>query len=223
MNPIGWREHASAAPVAATTLDTLRGIAVSLLSDNMARATGTTGLQPYHRFPAPLAGTAVTVRTRPGDNLAIHRAFDYCRPGDVLVIDGGGDVTQALMGEIMATYAEKLGVLGLVIDGAIRDVGALSAHTFPVYARGVTHRGPYKSGPGEINVPVSVGGMVVHPGDVIVGDEDGVLAISPADVAAVIEGALAQGRKEAAAIASIATGDFDRAWIAPRLAQMLKG
>jgi RraA family protein len=220
--PVGWREHASAPQASAATLAALRELAVSLLSDNMGRAAGIVGLQPYHR-PRPLAGTAVTVRTRAGDNLAIHRAFDFCRPGDVLVIDGAGDLTQALMGEIMATYAESLGVQGLVIDGAIRDVGALRQRDFPVYARGVTHRGPYKNGPGEINVPVSVGGMVVHPGDIIVGDEDGVLAIAPADVEAVIAGARRQGDKEAAALRSIAEGRFDRAWVMPRVERMIEG
>jgi RraA family protein len=203
-------------------LEALRGLAVSLLSDNMARVSGTIGLVPYHR-PKPMAGTAVTVRTRPGDNLAIHRAFDFCRPGDVLVIDGGGDITQALMGEIMATYAESLGVQGLVIDGAIRDVGAIREHDFPVYARAVTHRGPYKNGPGEVNVPVTVGCMVVQPGDIIVGDQDGVLAIAPADVAAIIEGARRQADKEAAALRSIAEGRFDRDWIGPQETKMMGG
>ncbi|MFL9964490.1 RraA family protein [Paraburkholderia sediminicola] len=219
-NPIGWREYECAPPVRPATLEALRELAVSLLSDNMARASGTVGLQPYHR-PRPMTGTALTVRTRPGDNLAIHRAFEYCRPGDVLVIDGAGDLTQALMGEIMATFAQSLGVQGLVIDGAIRDVGALRQRDFPVYARGVTHRGPYKHGPGEINVPVTVGGMIVHPGDIIVGDEDGVLAIAPADVDAVIEGARRQQAKEAAALASIANGNFDRAWVAPQRDRMM--
>ena len=221
-NPPGWRRHASATQASTEILETLRGLAVSLLSDNMARVSGTLGLMPYHR-PKPMAGTAVTVRTRPGDNLAIHRAFDFCRPGDVLVIDGGGDTTQALMGEIMATYAESLGVQGLVIDGAIRDVGAIRGHDFPVYARAATHRGPYKNGPGEVNVAVTVGGMVVHPGDIIVGDEDGVLAIAPDDVAAVIEGAKRQADKEAAALRSIAEGRFDREWIGPQETRMMAG
>ncbi|MFM0752170.1 RraA family protein [Paraburkholderia strydomiana] len=220
MNPIGWREYESAPLAAAATLGALRELAVSLLSDNMARASGMLGLRPYHR-PKPLAGTAVTVHTRPGDNLAIHRAFDFCRPGDVLVIDGAGDLTQALMGEIMASFAQSLGVEGLVIDGAIRDVGALGQRDFPVYARGVTHRGPYKNGPGEINVPVTVGGMVVHPGDIIVGDEDGLLAIAPADAEAVIEGARRQQAKEMAALKSIAEGNFDRSWVAPQRDRMM--
>ncbi|HYS64329.1 MAG TPA: RraA family protein [Paraburkholderia sp.] len=220
MNPIGWREYESAPQAKPATLDALRELAVSLLSDNMARASGMVGLRPYHQ-PKPMAGTAVTVHTRPGDNLAIHRAFDFCRPGDVLVIDGAGDLTQALMGEIMSNFAESLGVRGLVIDGAIRDVGALRQRDFPVYARGVTHRGPYKNGPGEINVPVTVGGMVVHPGDVIVGDEDGLLAISPADVDAVIEGARRQHAREAAALESIASGRFDRSWVLPHRDRMM--
>lgn len=220
--PVGWREHASAPQADAAALAALREIAVSLLSDNMGRAAGIVGLRPYHR-PKSLAGTAVTVRTRAGDNLAIHRAFDFCRPGDVLVIDGAGELTQALMGEIMATYAESLGVQGLVIDGAIRDVGALRQRDFPVYARGVTHRGPYKNGPGEINVPVAVGGMVVNPGDIIVGDEDGLLAIRPVDVDAVIAGARRQRETEAASLRSIAEGRFDRGWVMPRIERMMNG
>jgi RraA family protein len=222
MNPIGWREYESAAQASPATLAALRELAVSLLSDNMARASGIMGLQAYHQ-PKPMAGTAVTVRTRAGDNLAIHRAFDYCRPGDVLVIDGGGELTQALMGDIMASYAESLGVQGLVIDGAIRDVGAIRQRDFPVYARGVTHRGPYKNGPGEINVPVTVGRMVVNPGDIIVGDEDGLLAIAPADVESVIGGARRQGAKEAAALQSIAEGRFDRSWVTPHVDRMMNG
>ncbi|ALL70345.1 putative siderophore biosynthesis protein, related to 2-demethylmenaquinone methyltransferase (plasmid) [Paraburkholderia caribensis MBA4] len=222
MNPIGWREYESAPQASPATLAALRELAVSLLSDNMARASGIVGLQAYHR-PHAMAGTAVTVRTRGGDNLAIHRAFDFCRPGDVLVIDGGGELNQALMGDIMASYAESLGVQGLVIDGAIRDVGALRQREFPVYARGVTHRGPYKNGPGEINVPVTVGRMVVNPGDIIVGDEDGLLAIAPADVESVIEGARKQGAKEAAALRSIAEGRFDRSWVMPHRERMMNG
>ncbi len=222
MNPIGWREFESAAQASPATLAALRELAVSLLSDNMARASGIMGLQPYHQ-PRPMAGTAVTVRTRAGDNLAIHRAFDFCRPGDVLVIDGGGELSQALMGDIMASYAESLGVQGLVIDGAIRDVGAIRQRDFPVYARGVTHRGPYKNGPGEINVPVTVGRMVVNPGDIVVGDEDGLLAIAPGDVDSVIAGARKQGAKEAAALQSIAEGRFDRAWVRAHLDRMMNG
>jgi RraA family protein len=170
-----------------------------------------------------MAGTAVTVRTRAGDNLAIHRAFDFCRAGDVLVIDGGGELSQALMGDIMASFAESLQIQGLVIDGAIRDVAEIGRRDFPVYARGVTHRGPYKNGPGEINVPVMIDGMVVLPGDIVVGDQDGVLAISPADVETVIAGARLQEAKEASALKSIAEGSFDRSWVIAQRERMIKG
>ena len=136
------------------------------------RDCGSVGLTPYHK-PAPIAGTAVTVRTRGGDNLAILRAFEFCRPGDVMVIDAGGDVTNAVVGGILSFYAASIGTAGMVIDGAIRDVAEIRERTYPVYARGVNHRGPFKDGPGEINVPVSVGGMVVNPGDIVVGDQDG--------------------------------------------------
>ncbi|MFL9926816.1 RraA family protein [Herbaspirillum lusitanum] len=224
MNSNGWRRNPSAPQVSPEQLEPLRELAVSLLSDNMARVSGTLGLTPYHRpTPAPMVGTAVTVRTRAGDNLAIHRAFDFCRPGDVLVIDGGGELSQALMGDIMASYAASIGIAGLVIDGAIRDVAEIRVRDFPVYARGVTHRGPYKNGPGEVNVPVTVGGMVVHPGDVIVGDEDGVLAIAPDDLQRVIAAAQKQKDKEAASLQAIAEGRFDRSWVALQEEKMMAG
>lgn len=213
MNPIGWRRLPSAAPVGPELIESVRGLAVSLLSDNMARATGALGLRPRHDGDGTtMAGTAVTVRTRAGDNLAIYRAFEHCRPGDVLVVDGGGVLDQALMGDIMTRYAESLGLTGVVLDGAIRDVADIRRRPFPVYARGVTHRGPHKNGPGEVNVPVSIGGMVVSPGDIVAGDEDGLLAIPPAEAPEVVAGARAQEEKEARALTSIAKGRYDHTW-----------
>jgi regulator of RNase E activity RraA len=128
----------------------------------------------------------VTVRVRPGDNLMIHKALMMVQPGDVLVIDGGADVTQALVGGLMRTtcVAKRLG--GLVIDGAIRDLLEWAEDGMPIFARGHTHRGPSKDGPGEINVPVSCAGMAVMPGDLIVGDADGVIAVPAADAADVL-------------------------------------
>ena len=156
----------------------LRELPLAAISDNMHRNIGTIGLQPYHRpGEKTMAGTAVTARSRAGDNLTYLRALEFCRPGDVLVIDGGGDLANAAVGGILSFYAAHIGLAGLVVDGAIRDVAEIRSREFPVYARGVTHRGPYKDGPGEINVPVSVGGMVVHPRDIVVGDQDGLLAI----------------------------------------------
>jgi RraA family protein len=153
-------------------------------------------------------GTAFTVRTRPGDNLAIHRALELVGPGDVIVVDGGGDETRALVGEIMKTIAEHRGAAGYVIDGAIRDVAAFAASDFPCFARTAIHRGPYKSGPGEINVPVSIGGSVISPGDIVVGDEDGVVSFPASIAASLLEAVRAQIAREEDTITAIREGRY---------------
>src|SRR6478672_12267063 len=176
-------------------IEAFRGAPTSIISDNLARLNGCVGLRPFHRG-GRLVGTAFTVRTRPGDNLAIHRALELVGPGDVIVVDGGGDETRALVGEIMKNIAEYRGAAGYVIDGAIRDVASFAASDFPCFARAVIHRGPYKSGPGEINVPVSIGGSVISPGDIVVGDEDGVVAFAAAGAAALLDAVRAQVARE---------------------------
>jgi RraA family protein len=192
----------------------LREIPVSALSDNMHRNIGTVGLQPYHRpVKQTMAGTAVTARSRAGDNLTYLRALEFCRPGDVLVIDGGGDLLNAAVGGILSFYAAHIGLHGVVVDGAIRDVAEIREREFPVYARGVTHRGPYKDGPGEINVTISIGGMVVNPGDIIVGDQDGLLAIPQDGVEALIDKARAVLEAEAETMRAMKEGRWNRAFI----------
>lgn len=214
MTQFGARRHPSSPCADPKHLEQLRSIALPLLSDNIHRGTGSVGLQPYHKASnATMAGTAVTVRCRGGDNLVVLRAFDYCRPGDVLVVDADGDLTNAVLGGIMTAGAAMLGLAGVVVDGAIRDVGEIREREFPVYARGANHRGPYKNGPGEINVPVSIGGMVVQPGDIVVGDLDGLLAFPAADAASIIDKALAQQKKEALQMHEIAQGRWDRSFL----------
>jgi len=151
----------------------------------------------------------VTVRVRPGDNLMIHKALMMVQPGDVLVIDGGGDVTQALVGGLIRTtcVARKLG--GLVIDGAVRDLCEWAEEGMPIFAKGHTHRGPTKDGPGEVNVPISCAGMAVLPGDLIVGDADGVIAVPAADAAHILERGRAHLVKEAKIRADNETGRSD--------------
>jgi RraA family protein len=184
------------------------------LSDNMSRLQGAAAaIRPMHGGGAKLAGPALTVRVPPGDNLMVHKAIDIAAPGDVIVVDAAGVLEQAIIGDIMTSLAAKRGVAGFVIDGAIRDAAELAARPFPVYARGVTHRGPYKNGPGEINVPVSIGGMVVRPGDIVVGDADGVVAVPQADAQAVLAAAREQKKKEEASLAAIAAGTLDRKWV----------
>jgi RraA family protein len=169
-------------------------------------------LRPYHRGGA-LIGSALTVRTRPGDNLMVHKAVDMAQPGDVIVVDAGGDLTNAIVGEILIALARSRGVAGYVIDGAARDVDAIAASDFPVYARGITHRGPYKDGPGEINVIVTIGGQTVGPGDIMVGDGDGVLAVPRGEALRIAELARAQLTREAATLRAIADGTIDRSWV----------
>lgn len=208
------RKNPSAPQVDEKIIAALRDLPLAAISDNMHRNIGTIGLQPYHRpGEKTMAGTAVTARSRGGDNLTYLRALEFCRPGDVLVIDGSGDLANAAVGGILSFYAETIGLAGVVIDGAIRDVAEIRSRDFPVYARGVTHRGPYKDGPGEINVTITVGGMVINPGDIVVGDQDGLLAIPPEDAAELIVKARAVLEAEAKTIQAMKEGRWDRSFI----------
>ena len=209
------RKNPSAPQAPAEVLAALRELPLAALSDNMHRNVGTVGIQPYHKpGDKTMAGTAVTAKSRGGDNLTYLRALEFCRPGDVLVVDAGGDLHNAVIGGILTFYAATIGLAGVVVDGALRDVAEIRAREFPVYARAVTHRGPYKDGPGEINVPVSIGGMVINPGDIVVGDQDGLLAI-PQDggVPALIEKARAVLVTEANTIQAMKEGRWDRSFI----------
>lgn len=200
--------------------DAFRALPVANISDVMARMlAGGAPLRPMHKSGV-MAGPAFTVKTRPGDNLLVHKALSMAQPGDVIVVDAGGDLTNAIIGELMTTTAKVRGLAGFVIHGAIRDIGSISADTFPVYACGITHRGPYKSGPGEINVPINLGGMVVHPGDLVVGDEDGVLSIERAELEAVYKAASAKQEQEVVMMRQILDGTLDTAWIDQALAGM---
>jgi RraA family protein len=210
--PIGFQIHPAPARPPAALLDQLRSVVTPHLSDNMSRMFGTVGLRRYNPR-GKLVGIALTVKTRPGDNLMIHKALDLAQPGDVLVVDGGGDVSQALVGELMKLYAQSRGVVGFVIDGAIRDVAAFTASDFPCYASGETHKGPYKDGPGEIHVPVTIGGLIINPGDIVVGDEDGLVALSPAAAPDIIGAAWKQAEREAQAMRDIAAKTYDRSWV----------
>jgi regulator of RNase E activity RraA len=215
MTQFGARRNPSAPQAERKHLDQLRTIPVANLSDNMHRGTGSVGLQAYHKPGlTTMAGTAVTVRTRGGDNLVVFRAIERCRPGDVLVIDAGGDLTNAVIGGIMTAGMDMKGLAGVVCDGAIRDVGEIREREFPVFARGANHRGPYKNGPGEINVPVCVGGMVVQPGDIVVGDQDGLLAFPASEAAALIDKGLAVQKKEDAEMEKIRNGVWDLSFVA---------
>lgn len=210
MAAIGFRILPHAPQPDPVLLDRFIPVITAHLSDNMARLSGTVGLQRYSRR-GKMVGAALTVRTRPGDNLMVHKALDMLRPRDVLVVDGAGQTENALVGELMASYAQSQDCAGFVIDGAICDVAWFD--DFPCYARGNTHRGPYKDGPGEINVPVSVGGMLVYPGDILVGDEDGVVAVRPSEAEILLALAAKKAAEEEQIKRDIARGTHDQSWV----------
>lgn len=208
--PAGYRINPRVDGPAPDIVEAFRDMPVAAIGDSMSRNIGTVGLRQYHaRLDTVLCGPAVTVRVRPGDNLMIHKALMLVQPGDVLVIDGGGDVTQALVGGLMRTtcMAKQLG--GLVIDGAIRDLCEWAPDGMPIFARGHTHRGPSKDGPGEINIPVACAGLAVLPGDLVVGDADGLIAVPAAEAADVLERCRAHLKNEARIRADNAAGTSD--------------
>ncbi|WP_414057140.1 RraA family protein [Pantoea dispersa] len=170
-----------------------------------------------------VAGPAITVEVRPGDNLAIHAALAIAQPGDVLVVDGKGDISCALLGEIMATQAEASGIAGIIIDGAVRDADALAQGSYPVFAAGLNPSGPTKSIPGRVNHPVSVAGASIEPGDLVIGDADGVVVIAKQDVERIIALAAKKLDAETRRIAGIKQGDLRPGWLedALRAAGML--
>jgi len=186
---------------------------VANVSDSMWRLTaGGSRLRPMHKS-GQMAGPALTVKSRPGDNLMLHKAIDMAEPGDIIVCDAGGDLTNSLMGELMLAHAMKRGVGGFVLDGAVRDVEAFLEVNLPVFAAGVSHRGPYKDGPGEINVSVAINGMVIEPGDLVIGDWDGVLSIPLDDVESILKKTNEKQAAEAVDMAKIEAGEWDRSWV----------
>ncbi|VTU30150.1 RraA family protein [Variovorax sp. PBL-E5] len=204
--------NAPAPLLPAHQVEALKTIAVSHLSDNLQRLSGIAGLQRFHRA-ARLVGTALTVKARPGDNLFIYKALTMLSPGHVLVVDGAGDTANALVGELIMLYAQQRGCAGLVIDGAARDTAAFHRADFPCYARASSHRGPYKAGPGAINVPVSICGQVVLPGDAVVGDEDGIVTFPAAKAAELIAAARRSAAFEEEIRAEIANGQVAQSWL----------
>src|SRR5512140_1663808 len=182
------------------------GYAASILADVAGRRGTMDGriapLAPSMR----MAGPAFTVEVRAGDNLMIHAAMTMAKPGDILVIDGKGDRTCALMGSIMINACNKMGIGGVVVDAAVRDTDELRALGFPVYAVGANPNGPTKFVPGRINWPVSCGGIAVQPGDLVVGDADGVGVIEREKAASLLDAAASKVADEKARLADIAAG-----------------
>jgi len=161
----------------AAILDELKGYEVAWLSDAMELNLMDSAIRAVHPNIPRVVGPAVTVQVPPGDFLMIPEAMTKARPGDVLVIDAGGETKRSVWGEYFSTWAQGIGVAGLIIDGATRDVVDIEALGFPVFARATTPRKPTMTGPGEVNVPVSCGCVCVIPGDIVVADGEGVIVV----------------------------------------------
>ncbi|WP_076810076.1 RraA family protein [Brachybacterium sp. P6-10-X1] len=198
--PVPGGRLAGAAPdrPAPTLVERFRRLPSANIADAMGRLGAMDpGIKPA--WPgATMVGPAFTVWTRPGDNRGIHEALQQVRPGDVIVVNGGGDQARALIGELVAGRAKIRAVGGFVIDGAVRDAEGLAEYDMPVFARSRTPSGPYKDGPFALSIDIAVGGVAVHPGDIVVGDPDGVVVVPLQSAEAIAEAAEAKQAKELA-------------------------
>ena len=218
MANVGFRIKKSIQRPAKELIDGFAELPVANIADMMNRVFCLDAkIRPMNA--APLCGPAFTISTRPGDNLLLHKALDMAQPGDILVVAAQGELSNSIMGELMALWAIKRGLGGFIFDGAIRDIGTLKNMEIPIYASGITPAGPYKDGPGEINFAVSCGGVVINPGDILVGDEDGVVVIKPEDAPELLKKAQAKNMAEQKIMQEIENMAWDRSWVDKALAE----
>ncbi len=185
------------------------------ISDLMNRLyTMETAIRPLTDPNHRILGTACTVKVYPGDNLMVHKSLDIARPGDVIVVDAAGSSMTAVLGDLVSTKARHRGLGGFVVDGLIRDLPAIQRlGDFPVYGRGVTPIGPLHRGPGEINYPICAGRIVVHPGDVVVGDLNGVVVVPREIAPELLDRLIERAEAEAVYNAAVARGEFSNQWV----------
>jgi RraA family protein len=204
-------------------MEGFKGMPVANIDDNMNRTAAVDpSIKPFSRDKAQLVGSAFTIKVPEGDNLMFHKGMDMAQPGDVIVIDAGGSISRSIFGEIMVSWCKIRGIAGIVVDGSIRDCDEIAEmKDFPVYAKGVTPNGPYKNGPGEIRGTVCIGGQVVNPGDIIVGDQDGIVIIKPEEAAEILEKTQAVFEKEGKIISDMREkGTYDRPWVDDKLKEI---
>ena len=201
-------------------VELFKDLPVANIDDCMNRTAAVDpSIKPLNK--SPLLGTAFTVKVPEGDNLMFHKAMDMAQAGDVIVIDAGGDSNRAIFGELMITYCKTRGIAGVIVDGSVRDADALSEMDIAIYAKGVTPNGPYKNGPGEINTPISFGGKVICPGDIIVGDGDGIVVIKPDAAEVIAEQTRKISEKEHGIMSEIVNkGTYIRPWVDEKLKEI---
>jgi regulator of RNase E activity RraA len=215
----GFHVHTDFPRPESALVDGFRGAATGNVGDALGRSAG----MDYRIKPvAPgmaFTGVAFTVKTRPVDNLLIWKALELARPGDVLVIVTGDCRTHSVFGDLTARVGAARGLAGVVTDGAVRDVDGIVEAGLPVFATAVTPNSPQKDGPGELNVPVACGGQVVQPGDILVGDGDGVVVVPRQDAARALEELRRVQAYERERMARISRGDHIPAWVDKLLAE----
>ena len=182
--------------VSKETLDELQTLgAATVYEAQGARGALPSAFKPLHPSMR-LAGPALTVDTRPADNLMIHYALLKAKPGDVLVVDAKAFIEAGVWGDVLTQQALHIGLAGLVVNGAVRDAATIIDMGFPVFCRGLSIKGTGKNQPGKVNVPVHMGDALVHPGDILVGDQDGLVVVRPAEAAETLRLARAREEKE---------------------------
>ncbi len=197
----------------------LSELGTSLIGDALERLDAINGLTRYDGWGGCMVGPALTVKTREGDNLAILRAIELAQPGDVLLVDGAGSLCRGIVGDLARAFAMSRGIVGFLIEGAIRDVAVFrTAEPFSCFARGVSPNGPFKDGPGRINVPIAIGGQVVLPGDIVVADDDGVVSFASSRVREVITTGRERLAGEIAIRAQIGSGAAEQPWLTALMA-----
>ena len=212
--PVGFRVFTKVKRADPALVEAFRDLPVCNIDDSMNKIAGAhSAIKPLNSVK--LLGTAITVKAPIGDNLMYHQAISMAQAGDVIVVDGGGCTERAICGENMMQIARQKGIRGFVVDGTVRDSAALDTFDdFNIFARGIMPNASYKGlGPGEMNVPIAVGNQVVFPGDIIVGDEDGVIAVRPEQARAIADEAKKLKEKEEANLQLILKGESDRSWV----------
>lgn len=197
-------------------IEAFKNLPAANVADNMSRLCALSSEIKLVGSPVEpiMVGPALTVKVRPGDNLMLHQALNMAEEGDIIVVSNEGDRTQSLMGEIMAAFAKytkKVG--GIVLDGPIRDIKEISEMDFHLYCTGSTPGGPFKEGPGEVNVPISIGNIAIMPGDIILGDTDGVIVIPQKYAKEVLESSIEYAKTDAAKVEAAKNGTANRKWV----------
>jgi RraA family protein len=211
----GFRIRRKADRVPQILVDRFKALDIALISDLMNRLyTLDSGIYAVvEPTDSVLIGTACTVKVFPGDNLMVHAALDIARPGEVVMVDTAGSTINAVLGDMVANKAKARGIKGFIVDGLVRDVAEMRKAGVPVFARGITPRGPLHRGPGELNYPISCGGVSVNAGDLVMAGPDGVVVVPRLDAEEILHRAEMKTAKEAEYVAAVRRGEFSNEWV----------